>query len=164
MQNLKLSSIKQPQAFLKATGGAQASPKWLVALFLILSGSGFLDASYLTIKHYVGTPINCSFLNGCDTVTTSSYSMIFGLPVALLGVLYYLTVFMLVMLYIDTGRKNLFYGAALITPLGLFASLWFVYLQVFVIHALCLYCLVSAFISTLLFCLGFFILTLKSRT
>ncbi len=146
MQNFKLSSIKQLQAI----------PKWHIGVFLMLSGAGFIDASYLTIKHYLGTPINCSLLNGCDTVTNSQYSIIFGLPVALLGVLYYLAVFILVMLYVDTKRKNLFYGAALITPLGLFASFWFVYLQVFVIHALCLYCLISALISTTLFILAFY--------
>ncbi len=154
MLNFKLSSIKQSRPI----------PRWLVALFLILSGGGFLDASYLTIKHYLGTPINCSLLNGCDTVTTSQYSMIVGLPVALLGVLYYLAVFILVMLYVDTGRKGLFFGAVLVTPLGLLASFWFVYLQVFVIHALCLYCLISAFISTLLFVLGITVFTLKGRT
>lgn len=154
MQNFKTSSNKQSQII----------PKWLVALFLALSAIGFLDASYLTVKHYLGTPINCSLLNGCDKVTTSAYSVIAGLPVALLGVLYYVAVFMLVMLYVDTGRKKLMYGAALLTPLGLLASLWFVYVQVFVIHALCLYCLISAFISTLLFGFGMFIVYTKGRT
>lgn len=154
MQNFKPSSIKPSPTI----------PNWFVVLFLILSGAGFLDASYLTIKHYLGTPINCSLLNGCDTVTTSAYSMVVGLPVALFGVLYYLAVFVLTMLYVDTGRANLFFTAALITPLGFFASLWFVYLQIFVIHSLCLYCLLSAFISTLLFIFGVIMLTSKGQT
>ncbi|MBU6415406.1 vitamin K epoxide reductase family protein [Patescibacteria group bacterium] len=153
MRNFKLSSIKPSPTI----------PNWLVVLFLVLSGAGFLDASYLTTKHYLGTPINCSLLNGCDAVTTSAYSMVSGLPVALLGAFYYFTIFIFVMLYVDTGAVNLFFVAVLITPLGFLASLWFMYVQIFVIHALCLYCLLSALISTLLFGFGIFVLTLKGR-
>lgn len=148
MWSFKLSSNKLLSAI----------PNWLVVLFLIFSGTGFLDASYLTTKHYLGTPINCSLFNGCDTVTRSAYSMIAGLPVALFGVLYYLVVFILAMSYVDTGRANFFFAAVLATPLGFFASLWFAYLQIFVIHALCLYCLISATMSTLLFGFGVFVL------
>lgn len=56
--------------------------KWLVLGFLILGFLGFLDATYLTVKHYLGTPINCSIFEGCEKVTTSQYATVGGVPVS----------------------------------------------------------------------------------
>lgn len=134
------------------------TPKWLVWLLVLFSFAGFLDASYLAVKHYLGTPVNCSIFAGCEIVTTSQYAAIWGIPVALLGAIYYLTVFLLVIAYIDTKKERILYFAAYLTPIGLLASFWFLYLQLFVIKALCLYCLISAFTSTILFVLGIILL------
>lgn len=123
-------------------------------LFLIFSFTGFLDATYITAKHYIGSPITCSILNGCEKVTTSVYSEVFGIPVALIGALYYLILFILVVLYLDIKKEKIFDIASKITILGFLASIYFVYLQVFVLKSLCLYCLFSAFTSTILFVLA----------
>ena len=117
---------------------------------LALSFIGFADATFLTIKHYTGGTIPCSILDGCDTVTRSAYSVIAGVPVALLGVLFYLTVFALTLLYLQQPNQKLI---KIVWWLGLFAflaSLVFIYLQAFVINAWCLYCLGSALTSTLI--------------
>src|SRR3989344_5596529 len=76
-----------------------APSKWLLGLVLLFGFIGFADATFLTIKHYTGTPLPCSFLNGCDTVTNSLYSTIGGLPVALLGALFYLAVILLTLAF-----------------------------------------------------------------
>lgn len=117
----------------------------------LLSFLGFLDSTYLTVKHYVGGPLPCSLLQGCETVTTSVYAQIFGIPIALFGALFYLTVLVLVIVEWQTGRTDL---RQIIWFLGLIAfivSLVLIGLQVFVIKALCLYCLGSALTSTLIF-------------
>lgn len=129
-------------------------PKWLIWAMAGIAFLGFTDASYLTIEHYFSVPLPCTIFNGCETVLTSSYSVIFGIPVALLGVFYYLTVFILFACAIDTQKKVCAKLAISMTPLGFFASLYFVYLQISVIKAICLYCMVSATISTILFALG----------
>ena len=67
--------------------------KWFIPLILILAFAGFVDATYLTISHFRGTALACTISNGCETVTTSAYATLFGLPVALLGLLFYLTTF-----------------------------------------------------------------------
>ncbi|MEK9147320.1 MAG: vitamin K epoxide reductase family protein [Patescibacteria group bacterium] len=134
-------------------------PKWLYISFLFISFIGFLDATYITAKHYLGIPITCSILNGCEQVTTSVYATFFDVPVALIGAVYYLAIFALVVLYLDTKKEYVFYSASKITILGFIASIWFVYLQVFVLKALCLYCLASAVTSTILFILA--IMTLR---
>ena len=132
-------------------------PFWLVLAFVVFSFGGFLDATYLAAKYYLGEPVVCSLLNGCEKVTTSQYAAVFGIPVALLGTLYYLTIFILTIIYIDGRKEKIFRFAARLTPVGFFVSLILIYLQIFVIHALCLYCLISAATSTFLFIFAFFL-------
>jgi uncharacterized membrane protein len=131
-----------------------ALSNWLPIAFLILGTIGFADATYLTTQHFLGAPVACSILKGCEQVTTSPYSVIFGIPVALLGSIYYLTILILSVIYLDSRKINILNFIAKITPLGFLASLYFVYLQIFVIKAICLYCMGSAATSTILFILG----------
>jgi uncharacterized membrane protein len=129
-------------------------PNWLIWAFLVFSFLGFLDASYLTISHYTGADLNCSITDGCGQVTSSKYSVVFGIPVSLLGLLYYLSVFILSFLYMDIRRKEIFEFIRPLTIAGVVSSAWFVYLQFFVIHAICQYCMASALTSTILFVLA----------
>ena len=144
MENLKISSA----------GQLAPIPRGLVWAFIIISFLGFLDATFLTAEHYFGTLLNCPFFSGCERVTTSPYAVIGGIPVALIGVIYYLLIFILSVAYFDTKQKRALIFAIYLTPLGLIASLWFLYLQIFVIKALCFYCLISTTTSILLFVLG----------
>jgi len=132
---------------------------------VILSFGGFLDSSYLTAKHYLHFEVTCSFLNGCEQVLTSSYSTMFGIPVALLGVLYYLAVFLSAVAFLDR-KKPIFLKAMVLFPVAGFAfSLWFVFVQAFLLEAFCLYCLLSALIAGCLFILTlcyFFRIRLRS--
>ncbi len=112
---------------------------------------GFLDASYLAVEHFLGLVPPCTIVAGCDTVTTSGYAAILGIPVALLGSLYYLAIICCLVGYLQTSREELLKIFRYLTIGGLLASAYFVALQLFVIHAICLYCMVSATTSTLLF-------------
>lgn len=136
-------------------------PKWLMWGLIIVSFIGFLDASYLTVAHYGGIDLTCTILKGCEEVTTSEYSVIFGVPLALLGVFYYLTVLLLSLIYFDTKNRFILKIIPPLTVAGLFASAWFVYLQLFVIKAICEYCMISAATSTTLFIFGIFIFKYK---
>ncbi|MBI5306590.1 vitamin K epoxide reductase family protein [Candidatus Wolfebacteria bacterium] len=137
--------------------------KWLVWLFLLFSFIGFLDAGYLAVKYYLGTPINCSFFDGCEKVTTSQYAAILGIPVALLGAIYYLFIFILAVAYFDTKKEKILYFTARFVFVGFFVSLWFLYLQLFIIKAVCLYCIFSAITSIILFLLGLFVIKLQRK-
>lgn len=144
---------------LEASSNKPAAPSnWLLAFFSLLSAAGFVDAAYLTVKHFLGSPIPCSILKGCEQVTNSPYSLIYGVPVALLGALYYLTILVLVVIYLDSKKPSVLKLLACLTPFGFLASLWFVYLQIFVIKAICIYCIGSATSSTILFILGMYYL------
>ncbi len=145
MTNLETSSSKPA-----------AVSSWLVLAFFILAAIGFVDATYLAVEYFLGTPVSCSILKGCEEVTTSHYSKFFGQPVALFGSIYYLTVILLTAIYFETKKRLFFTFANILTLLGFLISMRFVYLQVFVIKAICIYCMASATSSTLLFALSIF--------
>ncbi len=144
-----------------STKPSKIIPNWIIFAFIAVSLIGLADSSYLTAKHYLGTPINCSIFNGCDIVTTSSYSVILGIPVALMGVLFYLSFLLLTIFYIDSKNEKTLEFVARFSVIGVIASSWFLFLQIFIIKALCLYCLISATTSTALFVLGFIVLKRK---
>lgn len=125
--------------------------KVAIGLLLGLAIAGFIDATYLTLEHYMGGVPPCFVSTGCDTVTTSIYSKLFGIYVAVYGALYYLALIILCIHIINTNKYHLFKYVAHVTWVGFLMSLYFTGLQVFVIRAYCDYCLTSATISTLLF-------------
>ncbi len=143
MTNLNLSSTNTSRKF--------SLLALVIALFAFI---GFIDAAYLTVKFYLGGPIPCAIFTGCDTVARSSYSAIFGIPIALPGALYYAAIFFLAVLYLDLRREWIVRLTTSLTLLGFVISLYLVYLQIFVLEAICLYCMVSAADSTLLFVLS----------
>jgi uncharacterized membrane protein len=147
-----------PLALLLYTTKMQRIASWTAWFFIILTAIGFFDATYLTAEHYRGNIVQCSILEGCETVTQSEYATVADAPVALFGTIYYLALLVLGLLFMDTGKPRWLRTAALLTPIGFAASLWFLYLQIFVIQALCLYCLISATTSTALFILGILVL------
>lgn len=137
-------------------------PTWIVLSFLLLSLVGFIDAGYLAVSHFQNRVPTCSIVEGCDIVATSSYSEILGIPVALLGVLYYLFVFVISLIYFDTKSALVKKVWPYIATMGLIASIYFVSIQLFILHAICLYCMASGLTSTLIFVLA--LLTLRYKT
>jgi len=125
----------------------------LFAIFII-SILGFIDAAYLTSEHFLGGTPECSFFRGCSSVTTSRYSVIFGIPIAFLGALFYATIFIIAMTYKEIRRFNTLIVLNGVTVVGFLVTLYLIYLQLFVINELCLYCIISALSSTMLFILS----------
>lgn len=130
-------------------------PKWAVA-FPIVAFFGLSDALYLTVSHYFGVPLACGPLSGCDTVTSSVYSVVLGIPVALFGALYYLSMFFGMLFALEYKTVTYFRIFCFLSFAGFAASLWFVFVMAFLLQAWCTYCLVSAGTSTLLFILSLF--------
>lgn len=125
--------------------------KGVIIGLLILSVVGVADAGYLTIEHYRQAGVACFNISSCDRVLASQYATIGLVPVSLLGVAYYLLlsgIFAYALARRDAQTARL--GMQL-TALGFFASLVFVFLQFFVIRAVCLYCMTSAAVCMLLF-------------
>lgn len=128
------------------------------ALFWFLGAGfiGFLDSAYLAITHFIGSPVTCGFFTGCELVTSSEYSAIAGIPIALFGALYYLFWVLLGVWYLDS-RNTLFLALLPLTAIGFAVSLILIGIQLFIIDAICVYCMLSAASSTALFILSFII-------
>ncbi|MBI4119598.1 MAG: vitamin K epoxide reductase family protein [Parcubacteria group bacterium] len=130
---------------------------------IILSFIGLADSAYLAANHYSYAATTCLIVSGCDKVLTSSYATIGTIPVAILGIVYYFLIIALFGAYVYSGNKNfLTYGGAA-TFMGFLATLWFLYLQVFKIKALCTYCLISAFVSILLLLISAYIIKISKN-
>lgn len=136
-------------------------------LLTVLSIGGIGDASYLTYEHYSRTIPPCalhSFLADCGKVLTSQYSTMGNIPVAVFGIIFY-TIILGISLYslkFPAGKKwHIF--LLFVATVGCISSLYFVFLQLAVIKAICLYCMISA-LNTFIIFLSVFYLFLLSRT
>ncbi len=154
MQDSNLSSKQSSQNSEEQVVKKNPREKKFALLFLILAIFGFADATYLTLKHFSGTAITCSLSQGCGEVTSSAYSEVFGIPVALFGALFYLTVILLSVYFLDRKKEEVLRLISKLTWLGLGAAIYFTSVQAFILHAWCQYCIVSAITSTLLFITG----------
>ena len=133
-----------------------AISNFAVIFFAIVSLIGLADTVFVTINHYKGIIPPCALLNGCETVLTSKYSEVFGVPIALFGALFYSAVFLFSLAYLKTKNNKIIIVFLVLTALAFLMSLFFVYLQFFVIKAVCEYCLTSAAASTILFAASVF--------
>ena len=134
--------------------GRSEKLKPLAIAMMIVSFLGFIDATYLTVTRYTAANGPCTLTHACDTVLRSEYSAILGIPVVLMGALYYLSVFLGSYFFLDYRSRTYFKITALSTVAGFLFSAWLMYVQGFILEAFCQYCLISAGTSTLLFALG----------
>ncbi len=141
-----------------STAPSARSTRRLAFGLLAVAPLGFIDAAYLTIEHFLNRIPPCSIVEGCEKVTTGPYSVILGVPTALMGAAYYLVIILALILYLDTRREWMIKWTARFTAVGFLFSLWLVYLQLFVLHAVCIWCMFSALSSTALFILGLLVL------
>lgn len=122
------------------------------ALLVILILIGLADAAYLSDIAFTGASLVCNIagLDGCNVVAQSAYSRVFGLPLASYGVVFY-GGFLLLYLYNQVRpHRREFLLMALMGLIGAVFSTYFLYVQIFLIKALCVYCVGSAVVSYLL--------------
>lgn len=112
-----------------------------VALALV----GLAIASYLTYVHYVGVSITCS-TGGCETVQHSRYAEIFGMPVALLGLLAFAGILVSAIRGGIEGRA----AALSISLAGVTFAAYLVVVQLAVIGAVCEWCVASDVVTTVI--------------
>jgi uncharacterized membrane protein len=111
--------------------------------------AGLADATYLTVLALTGETAACSGQTGCFEVLGSAYARFAGIPVAAFGVLGYFSAFTFATFaaFSYPRARTLF---TLIVCLLFVATLWLLYVQAFILHAFCRYCLFSAAIAFLL--------------
>jgi uncharacterized membrane protein len=119
-------------------------PRWASPTVLLLSLGGLGVSSYLTFTHYVGAvPLACPDTGAinCEKVTTSPQSVIFGVPVAVLGLVFF-TAMLLLSLPRVWGNPDpvlrLIRRAVAVSGVGF--AVYLIYTELFTVHAICLWC------------------------
>jgi len=123
----------------------------LKAAMIVLTVIGLGVASYLTYVHYSGIKPACSLGGSCEKVQTSAYSHLAGVPVALMGLIGYVSILLLLLLPESETTRFATVG---VTTVGFGFSAYLTGRELFSIHAICEWCVSSAVIMTLLVCLA----------
>jgi uncharacterized membrane protein len=121
----------------------------LYAVAAIVSLAGLADAAYLSVQALTGETLSCGGSPDCFRVLGSAYAKVGGVPVALLGALAYFAVFAFATFAAFGYARARTFLIPIVGAMFL-ATLWFLYVQAFVLHAYCRYCLFSAAITFLL--------------
>lgn len=111
-----------------------------VPVMLAIAVIGLAIAAYLTITKLAGGSPICGPLQGCETVDASPYSTILGIPTAAFGVAYSLTLIVGTVAWWRSGDRRVLLAAYALSLIGVVMEGYFVYLQVAVIHAVCVWC------------------------
>jgi len=134
-------------------GGLQIAPApshWLVLLLALL---GLGVASYLAYVEVNQVTAVCGPIGECNIVQSSSYARLFGIPIAVLGVLSYLAVIALWLgqRYLSVHAASwCFLGLIMLAVFGTLFSIYLTILEIFAIQAVCMWCLSSAVFTTLI--------------
>jgi uncharacterized membrane protein len=110
---------------------------------------GLADATYLTVQALTGETVSCGGSPDCSTVLASSYAKLGGMPVALLGALAYFSVFSFA-IFAAFGYARAPKLLILVAAAMFLTTLWLLYVQAFLLHAFCRYCLFSAALTFLI--------------
>jgi uncharacterized membrane protein len=127
---------------------------WASVVFAVI---GVLISIYMTIYKLTDNERMCIGNGGCSTVNASAYSSIYGIPVAVFGILGYLAILVALTLEVKGGkflRQNATLATFGMALIGFLFSFYLLYLEIYVIKALCPFCISSQIAISILFILS----------
>jgi uncharacterized membrane protein len=149
---------EEPAGAPPATG--TAVPVWLQLTTFLLALAGLGVSTYLTVAHFTESAlIGCSEngLVNCTKVTTSPQSYVFGIPVAVLGLAFYVAAVALMSPWAwRSSRREVHLIRLASVVVGVGFVLYLIYAELFIIGSICLYCTSVHVITFLLFVLTAF--------
>ena len=118
-------------------------------IITILAVIALCVSVYLSVAKALSVSVPCDITGGCETVLSSKYSSLIGIPLSTWGIAYFSLIIVTSLLanHYQKARKAL----QAFLALGAMASLGFLSLQFFVIKAVCQYCLVTDGLTVLMF-------------
>ena len=129
-----------------------------IAVF-ILGICGFFVAKHIFHHKHRQKPLVCPIRFDCNTVINSDYSRFFGIPVEILGMLYYGIIalaYLAFLVFPQILPSTLAVVAVGISLVAFIFSLYLIWVQIFALRKGCSWCFVSAIISTLIFFLSLY--------
>jgi uncharacterized membrane protein len=128
------------RAFAPVTG----APTWFQLTTLLLSLAGLGVSAYLTITHYsTSVSLACPETGtiNCEKVTTSPESIVFGIPVAVLGLAFFVFMVAVNNPMMWRSRFRVTHIARLLSVIvGMGFVLYLIYVELFKVNAICLWC------------------------
>ncbi len=129
-------------------------------IIFVLSIIGVFLCAYIYSAKKKGKVLVCAIGTDCDKVVHSKYSAILGIPLENIGMFYYSS-FAILSGLIIFGIKSVFvfdlnFFLMIVSAMGAFFSLVFIYIQTVLIKEWCEYCLVSVGLSLIIFLIKFF--------
>ena len=125
----------------------------MIVAVMVLAALGLADALYLTWVHATASKIACP-IGSCDVVNASPYAAVWGFPVAGIGVGGYLALLALGTMAWraegDEERRRWLRWVFAGSVAGVLYASYLTYLELFVINAICFWCVVSAIVITLI--------------
>lgn len=112
-----------------------------------LALAGMAVSAYLTYTHYADQPVACGGYGGCDTVQTSEYATLAGVPVALLGVLFCAGLLGLALWWLShlpMAEEWAPMACFAMTFMGVAFAAYLTYVELFVLEAVCIWCVTYA--------------------
>lgn len=123
----------------------------IIAILYVFGAIGVADTLYLVYHKILGTDVACPFFpqEWCRMVQHSPWSKTFGVPNSFAGLGMYAAILAMTWLY--AGGSIAFWPIQVIVTFGFLFSLYFTYVQAFVLRAFCTWCVLSALNFTVLF-------------
>ena len=137
------------------SGVAARRRRWVPWLLAALAFAGFVISLYLTLVHYRGYVSPCYVVHGCETVQTSKYSVVLGVPLALLGTVFFGLMFYLGIALLTVAGSTVVTVFRLLAFAGAIAIIPLFLLQAIVLKAFCTYCVATEAIMLALWLLAF---------
>lgn len=110
----------------------------------VLAAFSFADATYLSVLHWRGEIPPCGGYAGCETVNTSPFAEIFGVPIAAFGMVLSAVILAIAIYRTRVAGRQWLYSTMALYALVLSAALFMTYLtgvEITVLHAICYWCI-----------------------
>jgi uncharacterized membrane protein len=120
------------------------TPRRSGLVMTVLAVVGLIVAVYLAVAKLTGGAPVCGPLHGCETVASSEFSEVLGIPVAVYGVAFSCVLVALAAAWWRLADKRALLGAYGLGLLGSLVVAGLTYLELFVINAICVYCVAYA--------------------
>ena len=130
--------------------------RWLSRISIAFAGLGILVSAYMTVYKLTDNQSMCLGNGGCSVVNSSIYSEVYGIPVAVIGMAGYGAILATLLLqgqsrFFEDNGVMLVFGLVLA---GFVFTLYLIYVELALIHALCPFCITSQVSMTILFILS----------
>lgn len=120
-------------------------------LTLFFASLGLGLSLYLWYMYSFSLPLPCTISHGCDLVRQSKYAYFFGIPMPAMGAAFYISLIMLSTYLLKKYDKRIFILLKIMGAWGFIFSAYLTYLEIYVIKAICSWCVLSALLATGIF-------------